>query len=627
MTNFVLDNTNLPYRERSSVSADKPIAAELSAAELMDMVRASYDLRDFLGGGGLVTPEVYGAAGDGIKDDTVPLQLAVTLGAGVGGTLVFRPGATYGVTAEVAYVGPRVLEIQGNGATIKYIGTGAPRAVLSVVGQVIYIERLTLDGDRYASYGLFLQDSSTSVFDRVVATGVILDGFHSEADNDRCRYTSCQARVCGKVFTTTGYDGPAPAILQTAVTGTVSKTSGTTCVITRDSGTVDFTTMGIRAGDFISVDATAPGGNSAEWLQILTVDSATQITCVIHPASSGAASNLRFSIHVGDGYHEGPGRADNNINQLDNFLGENCGGCGAFFFGLYGPRCTNLQFNACCAYPVAVAYAGSATIGASFVGNYFEINGAADNFFLGNAQNVFIANSNVVGLPILSSSSFSFGWNVAMQNGGDPGRVDPIGDDPVDYVPAAVINQDALMRGTVYGRSYAAASAIGNGLIKVNDGAGAAFDTVSGAEEGYGADNDSIAFRRRTSKTITQLDPVNPFPRVTTKYADRVLNNTTHLWGVQYDGAIVTQSGTDTGASPVTINKPSGKVRIASGTSAVTVTCAQCYTSSHCFISKEHNDATATDFRVVCSNGSFTITANGNATANVDLHFWLINNA
>lgn len=61
-----------------------------------------------------VTSSLYGAKGDGVTDDTVAIQAAMTAAAGK--TLLFPPG-TYLITAEIT--GVSNVEIVGNGATIK----------------------------------------------------------------------------------------------------------------------------------------------------------------------------------------------------------------------------------------------------------------------------------------------------------------------------------------------------------------------------------------------------------------------------------------------------------------------------------------------------------------------------
>ncbi|MBK6958451.1 MAG: hypothetical protein IPH22_08810 [Nitrosomonas sp.] len=323
----------------------------------------------------------YGAAGDGIADDTLALQAALTIGISAGKVIIFEAGKTYKTTAElrVGIGAGAYARLEGRGATISCNAPSPVRSVLAIINDVAIIQDLFATGNGTANSGIFLQRGSTSQFTNVHTYTTLVDGFTSFADNDRCHYKNCSARVCGQLFHTTGYAGPAPAYIRRLVSGTVAKTSGTSCIITGTD--TYFLKTGARSGDFISMHAMSPGNTSAEWLQIHSVDSDTQISCKTHPASKGAASGLLYSIHVGDGYHEGPGRADNNINQIDNFLAENTAGAGIKTGGLYGVRVTNLQVNAAGSYPVVIASNDLQSIGSVFIGVYFELCAAANNFF------------------------------------------------------------------------------------------------------------------------------------------------------------------------------------------------------------------------------------------------------
>lgn len=70
---------------------------------------------------GMVYPETYGAEGDGVVDDTTPLQTAINA-LEPGGALSLRNGATYRITSQLSYIGSSGskdnTKIYGNGATI-----------------------------------------------------------------------------------------------------------------------------------------------------------------------------------------------------------------------------------------------------------------------------------------------------------------------------------------------------------------------------------------------------------------------------------------------------------------------------------------------------------------------------
>jgi hypothetical protein len=200
--------------------------------------------------------------------------------------------------------------------------------------------------------------------------------------------------------------------------------------------------------------ATTPGNSSAEWAQIASVDSATQITLKGHPFML-ATSGLKFSIHRGDGFHFGPGRADNNIHRLDTCLAENLAGAGFRLGGLYGARCTNLQINSAGAYPVVIGSNDLPVLCTSIHGLYIEtgLNGASDHVFAGGAGGLTLDTVNAGGRELAygSSAAFAYGQMTNNQYLTDPGRIEPIGIIPVSYVP--VVEETPLDSGGDYTRS------------------------------------------------------------------------------------------------------------------------------------------------------------------------------
>ena len=85
-------------------------------------------------------------------------------------------------------------------------------------------------------------------------------------------------------------------------------------------------------------------------------------------------------------------------------------------------------------------------------------------------------------------------------------------------------------------------------------------------------------------------------------------------------------NSTNTGTvGAVTINNNSGRVNIAAAGSSVVVTCNKCTTASHVFASLQTVDATAKSCAATSGNGSFTITLNAAATAQVAIDFLVVN--
>ena len=84
----------------------------------------------------------------------------------------------------------------------------------------------------------------------------------------------------------------------------------------------------------------------------------------------------------------------------------------------------------------------------------------------------------------------------------------------------------------------------------------------------------------------------------------------------------------DTSASPgnATINSDRGRAAFAAGQNSVTVTSSYVNASSVVVVHMDTADATLTiPLTVVCSNGSFTVTGNGNATGNPSFRFVVFN--
>lgn len=115
---------------------------------------------------------------------------------------------------------------------------------------------------------------------------------------------------------------------------------------------------------------------------------------------------------------------------------------------------------------------------------------------------------------------------------------------------------------------------------------------------------------------------------ITNAYALWVDAGTTRLDGtVLFNGAL-TADTTDSSGTPgaATINKPSGKVAIATGQSSVVVTNSLVTAASTVLAVLQFVDATCTQIlSVVPGSGSFTITGNANATLATKVAFLVVN--
>ena len=368
--------------------------------------------------------------------------------AAVGDALELTGGHVYSVASEwrLGTGDGKRLIIHGNGAIVRALDN--MRSVLNVDHNTAVVRDLNIECARLADSGVRMHTASTCIFENVDVYQPLVDGFFSEADNDRCRFAMCNARLCGRIWHTAGYAGPSPANIRTAVTGTVSvpgsQGSAYGRIATFSNLSVPLTSMGLRRGDWVSVDPTTPGQTAAMfWAPIFSVDSDSQLTLDFHPFFVGYASPCQFSIHRGDGFHFGPGRADNNIHRLDTCLAENVACSGFYLGGLYGQRCTNLQVNAAGAHPVVVGGAAQErhTLGTFIHGFYTEVglNGASDHVLCEGAIGIDLSTSNASGTVGVTNPSTNVGTSRNDQYLTDISRYDvPIGNPRsfVDTSPA-----------------------------------------------------------------------------------------------------------------------------------------------------------------------------------------------
>lgn len=345
------------------------------------------------------------------------LAAAVAAMVSSGDALMLTGGHVYGVASELRLgngSGARHI-VHGNGAILR--ASDNMRSVLNVDHNTAVVRDLNIECARLADSGVRMHKASTCIFENVDVYQPLVDGFFSEADNDRCRFAMCNARLCGRIWHTAGYAGPSSANIRTTVTGTCTVGGGVDQyhrVVTFTNLSVPLTSMGLRRGDWISVDPTTPGQTAAMfWAPIFSVDSDSQLTLDFHPFFVGYASPCQFSIHRGDGFHFGPGRADNNIHRLDTCLAENVASSGFYLGGLYGQRCTNLQVNAAGAHPVVVGGAAQErhTLGTFIHGFYTELglNGASDHVLCEGAIGIDLSTCNAGGNVGVTNPSTNVG--------------------------------------------------------------------------------------------------------------------------------------------------------------------------------------------------------------------------
>lgn len=376
--------------------------------------------------------------------DYASLPLAVAAANAAGDAVELTGGVVYTVSSElrIGSGNGEIRYIEGRGAIIR--ATAPMRAVVSCISNQMQMRDVRIESQRLATHGIYTDTSSRSSYENVDVYQALSDGFVVSHDNDFSTFKRCSARLCGTIWHTSGYAGPSPANIRALVTGTCTVGGGSAYgrIVTFSNLSVPLTSMNLRRGDWISVDASAPGHEGALfWAPILQVDSASQLTLDFHPFFPGVGTPCQFSIHKGHGFHFGPGRADNNCHYLETCLAENTGCSGFYLGGLYGPRCRNLQVNAAGAHPVHIGgYASDRNVfGVEILGLYTEggLNGASNHAYCDGAVGVLITTANTADADVPSSNpSLNRGVVINNQNLSDATRaIDPIGSYPQSRLP------------------------------------------------------------------------------------------------------------------------------------------------------------------------------------------------
>lgn len=112
-----------------------------------------------------ITPEKYGAVGDGLTDDTTAIQSALSEAATKNETVVFGYGKTYAVSSTLNITKRNT--IHGNGSIIKAISSMSDvlhiktetEHVPTSIGRGV-LQNLTIDGNKLASNGIYVEHAT-----------------------------------------------------------------------------------------------------------------------------------------------------------------------------------------------------------------------------------------------------------------------------------------------------------------------------------------------------------------------------------------------------------------------------------------------------------------------------------
>jgi hypothetical protein len=149
------------------------------------------ELNEWLSEGGIVhqVKEGYGAAGDGVADDTAAIQAAINACGAAGGGVVYLPTGTYRITStleitdsSVAFVGAGFSSNPGAPAqpvwapaTLLQWDGGADPVLLWEFVQGCRASDFAIDGGDTASHGLYVNSFQYGTLDRIGVRGTVAD--------------------------------------------------------------------------------------------------------------------------------------------------------------------------------------------------------------------------------------------------------------------------------------------------------------------------------------------------------------------------------------------------------------------------------------------------------------------
>ena len=132
-----------------------------------------------------ITPEKYGAVGNGTKDDTVALQSAFAESANQNKPVVFGYGKTYAVSSTLNIT--KRQDFYGNGSVIKAISSVSDIIRINTesshfpisIGKGL-INNLTIDGNGLADNGIYVQYSAGFQLQNIDIGKVLQNGIYIE---------------------------------------------------------------------------------------------------------------------------------------------------------------------------------------------------------------------------------------------------------------------------------------------------------------------------------------------------------------------------------------------------------------------------------------------------------------
>ncbi|HEX8223921.1 MAG TPA: glycosyl hydrolase family 28-related protein [Allosphingosinicella sp.] len=294
-----------------------------------------------------VSVKDFGAAGDGVTNDSAAIAAAYASGAGA----VYFPKGTYLTAAEIDTAGVKTF---GDGlAQSKVKATAAMRSVFKLTGQHNSLVDLFVEANALASHGLYCTSCNGSTIDRIAVENAVLDAIHFPTSGNNSATTVRQSLIRG--------------FGSQYATGTASAATGSNTATI--SGAANLTTLGIRPRlDYIKL-----AGDIARAIVSVTSNSVTVNGAATFPATF---SGVTYKILRGNGVAI-DANGDNSQIKVEKCEIQSGKGAGVRDCALYSAQCTGNIYEALeYGYHVGNADNVSAAIGSREVGGYFELMGS-----------------------------------------------------------------------------------------------------------------------------------------------------------------------------------------------------------------------------------------------------------
>ncbi|XXF80773.1 hypothetical protein P2318_13750 [Myxococcaceae bacterium GXIMD 01537] len=524
----------------------------------------------------------------------------------------------------------------------KYLGTASDALVtvdaLPAVGflDVSNINLYAAHEYNYVARLTSVGGASQGRWTRVKFYQGLIDGCHLDPGaGDSIIFDLCRFEFNGQIFRSPS--SPTPSMcLRVDLTGCTATTTAGSRTVALSGGSPKLLSRGIRPGDHIAV-----GVNSTqEWLQILSVDSDTQLTTCFNMPSSYTRSGQEFQIGVGAGYYEQTSK-ESNVNKHFGCLYRSSAGPGMRFDALYGPVVIGAQADFVGSFGVVIGTQGRTSVnGSNFLRTYVEDLGAPSAFFVGGCAGLKIDGLQTATAAVTFGNPSYVTGCLVEGNYLHAGVVTSAGDPMVSELWGRT-----LYRGTIRGTtalkvtdfnvsSFSSPIDIGDtAFLAVGSGGSGVMSGTPTLSAGT-TDGQILRLMYTGTYSLTLKDEVASgaatalqlrTPRVTLKQYDSI----DFIW-VDCKWREVARSVSldvgDTSATPgsATSDTFAGKAAVALGATTVTITSDKCTARSVVHVTIQDVNATATRCAVAAGAGSFTVTFDAAPTTAACRFVWSI---